>query len=495
METEGKKRKQRQVSSESELGAKPKRKLNKFQTYTEPHTDFSDDEERNRTPSGTVLNKVDDIRAFFLSKAKHLSSDKASSQPTSAENSANHSSVNEDESMVKNKKRKAAKRKTNNKPTPIDHDQHLKAIKAARKHGEDKQHDQSRSEQQSDEESDSASTSLDENETTLLKMLSHHLHEEKQADKTTKSSLEGVIDKQIHQMEEMQEGEGENPQVMKVTSVLEMFRELKEEIVKAGLNQKKQFSDRQEEDLNRALQMEEETITSLKNKSATNQLKIGAVTEVCEKMDTQIKDLSQRIDNLELNNSRKMVIITGLRGVGRDDMLKFLQGFCEEILEVNVTVDDYFYVGNSNPRAIVVFFQSIHDKRLVMQAKSVLKNYKEEKIFINNYTSAPTQEKRRRERDVAEIGKQVFGEEKVQYTKAGLTINGVPYKKLIVPPSPREQINVEPEKMEEILRKNTQRGEVVTKECSTFIAHAASVRVHQDVRDIYLKMKIYSPQC
>ena len=408
--------------------------------------------------------------------------------------------------MANKRKKKPSKRKHVNKPkpAPIDHDNAIKAIKALKSKQErdllqKEKHDAKDKGSEDDETSSTSSQSqlTPTEDTGLLKTHSHvddqvHNVSDKQC-----SSLGQVIDCQIEQMEKMQQVESDNPPLMQVTTVLQMFRDLKQEIVKAGLLATQSKEEEEKQDLNAvvkdALKAETGEIDTFKHKAAVNAVKVGAITDICDKMSVQINDLDQRIENLELGNSKRMVIITGLKSVEKKYMFEYLHGFFNDILETSVTVDDFFFVGSSEPRAIVVSFASASEKRKVMRVKSMLKDVQDTKIFINNYTPAAVQDRKRHERDVAEIGKDVFGEEKVTYTRAGLTINGKPYRKLVSPPTPREQIEIEPERMEKLLRKSMQRGDEITKEFSTFVGYTASVKTHQDVRDLYIKMKAIHP--
>ena len=163
-------------------------------------------------------------------------------------------------------------------------------------------------------------------------------------------------------------------------------------------------------------------------------------------------------------------------------------------MEIEVAVDDYFLLGMNEPKPIVATLQSVQQKKLVMRNKKLLKGKEDGKIYINDYLPAAIQEKRKRDDDVAQIGIKMYGEEKVTYTRAGLTINGTPYRKLVTPPTPSEQINVESERMDKILRLSIQRGDTIQKEGSSFVGFSAPVRSHQDVRDSLHKDENYKPK-
>ena len=187
-----------------------------------------------------------------------------------------------------------------------------------------------------------------------------------------------------------------------------------------------------------------------------------------------------------------MLIVNGLPEVEFKNMVKYLNEFFQEFLELSVQVDDFFFIGVAKPRAIVVTMQSVQEKKLILRNKRYLKDIGSN-VYITDYTPLPTQEKRRRDNDVAELGVKAYGEEKVQYTKAGLTINGKPYRKQVQPPTPKTLIDVDPAKLEAIIRTPMQRGEEIRKEHSVFIGYSTDVRSHQEVRELYIKMKTIQP--
>ena len=176
--------------------------------------------------------------------------------------------------------------------------------------------------------------------------------------------------------------------------------------------------------------------------------------------------------------------------------------FFEQALHLEVRVDDYFFIGRANPRAVVVEFETLEDKRSVMKAKTQLKNLNTgggKQVYINEYLPLAIQEKRKRERKIiADIEKELDPNDEeadsgVAYTSSGLTIHGVPYRKKINPPTPRELLDLEPEELKEVLKTPTKRAEAVVKEGSRFIAYTAPVRNLQNIRQIYMKLKLVQP--
>ena len=96
-------------------------------------------------------------------------------------------------------------------------------------------------------------------------------------------------------------------------------------------------------------------------------------------------------------------------------------------------------MGNNDPKLIVIYFQTLQDKKDAMRFKSQLKGMthtNNKPLFINDYIPAATQERRRHERQVIEENKDLD----CTYRKGGLAIQGMTYKpKNISPHSKRDR--------------------------------------------------------
>ena len=184
----------------------------------------------------------------------------------------------------------------------------------------------------------------------------------------------------------------------------------------------------------------------------------------------------------------------------KDENILLLNQFFDQNLGLQVEVEDYFFLGKSFPKPVVVEFQRGYEKRLVMKNKSLLKDLNSpRKVFINDYVPLVTQEKRRRERKIIndiEASIDPNDEEAdpgVTYTKAGLTIQGTPYRKKIKPPSPRDLLDLEADELKRILNIETKRGEQLTKDNSKFFAYLIPATTYQQIKEAYMKLKLVQP--
>ena len=190
-----------------------------------------------------------------------------------------------------------------------------------------------------------------------------------------------------------------------------------------------------------------------------------------------------------------MVIINGytVHNSRKNEVIEELEQFFKDNMDADVYVDDYFFLGLS----LIVEFQCASDRRLILQRKSNLKDFRGGNIYINEYTPITTLEKRKRERQIIqqldEVAKDQQVNINVEYTHAGLTVQGVPYRKQVVPPSPKDLVELDLQDLDHILHLNMIKGKQVVHENSKFQAFIASATTHQQIRQFYMKLKLTRP--
>ena len=193
-----------------------------------------------------------------------------------------------------------------------------------------------------------------------------------------------------------------------------------------------------------------------------------------------------------------MLTITGLALVPegkKKDNLAMLHDFFDTKLQLRVKIEDYFVLGNPNYKPqIVIILQSMEFKCNIMQQKKILKHSPEyAKVFINEYFPSTTYDKQKRESDIVQELKNDGRADQVSYGKGGLCISNRPYRRKIVPPTPAELVNVEPEQLDHILNLKSTRGEIIKQDRSEFTGYAARVSNHDDIKEHYIRMKMIQP--
>ena len=249
--------------------------------------------------------------------------------------------------------------------------------------------------------------------------------------------------------------------------------------------------------VNDRMDIEKVDVKQLRKELDHEKHKNRIMVDVMSRMSVTIGDLTQRIEGLELGASKKSIIITGLAvSDKKEDMIREVATFIEQNLGLWVNIDDCYKLGNKQPRPIVVSLQTQDEKRDILHFKNLLKNSEEfGGVYINDYTPAATQEKRKRERTIISDNKQAEDGKKleIKYARGGLLIQNELYKKKVVVPKPADLIQLSADEMSRILKLNIVRGEDVVKENSVFTAFKASISTHAQIRELYIKLKICQP--
>ena len=266
--------------------------------------------------------------------------------------------------------------------------------------------------------------------------------------------------------------------------------ELKKEALQTCINQVLNQVDHK-------LNKDREEVKSLKEELLHEKKKNSVLVDTVNRMHVSMEDLTQRINNIELNNARKAVIITGLETRNKKaDLINDVMAFIDQKLGVLVSIDDCYKLGGVDPRPVVVSFQSYEEKRDVLHFKSHLKgDPATSKIYINEYTPSVIQERRRREQAIIQDNERLQDEDKleIKFGKGGLLIQNENYRKKVRAPTPKEIIDRTANQMTNLLKLKCVKGDAIVQDKSIFTGYTASVSSHKEIRDLYIKLKICEP--
>ena len=471
---------------------------------------------RSRTPSGTELNNiVKDIRTFFSSNAQANVQPKGRN-PSRPMNSQGRVSVNAQTSrkLVRRARRLRACSgpagvKINKQQTDTDHDNDDSWCEddnsEGEKHnlGEDENCDQ----QDSDDFLQRVSTIL-QNCNVKKNNGRANLVDDKGVNKSDDADTEAAS---LRNDTEMETNTDNNPATMQISAVIELFKQLRDDMRKESKKQENQIrkdlkSDFQQltnecitaasQEINSVLEEESSNIKSVSDELNFWKMKSETLMEVCDRMNTEIADLTTRIDNLELNHSKKMVIITGLRmdhSLKKREGIHFLASFLQDNIRVCAAIDDYYTLGVLEPRPIVLILQSIEDKRNILQAKNNLKDL-QHRIYINEFLPPTAQEKKKRETEIFTQFEKSGMKEELSFGKGGLQIQRIPYRKRVTPPTPKQIVGLEPEQLDKILNIKSESGAEVVQDNSVFKAYVVKANNHEEIQEAYIQMKMIQPE-
>ena len=513
---------------------RPNRRQKKQQKYL--NQDDEDLDDRGRTPSGTNLaGNVKDLRYFFSSNSNKITEEQQTgqvNQPLKDQSTETKSIKASD--VVDHDNHGSAKHDTNNNNQAVNSDHQ---VNNNRRVSVDTTSEEEGDGYHTPRLENSVIEDLEDKETKFIYQLS----------KVIKFATKEQIDQQIEDVKErrkqfkmershsvpsvasitgnqvadmvspIEQNDSENPQTLGVSSVIEMMRKFKEEIVQEIAKNRTEDRAALEKHLQQEIGKvqkdnieniksnvacaiaEDEKVRDMEADLAFYKMKSESLMEVCNRMSMEINDLATRMDNLEVSASKKMLLVTGLRlfqSAKKRDTLSFLNDFICANLGLQVTVDDFFTLGTWEPKPVVLIMQTIEDKRQILYNKKLLKGYQTmegKSVYINDYFPPIQNEKRRREQDITSHKREEGKIKAVSYIKGQLAIDGDIYNKAIIPPTPKELVDVTPEQMDEILQFKTVRGDSFTSQNSFFLGYAAKTQSFDDINMAYRKIKMLKP--
>ena len=336
------------------------------------------------------------------------------------------------------------------------------------------------------------------------------------ADIKEDQKIDNEQNQEIEQMDQTTEAEMnlmENPQVVSLLSVQQMFAELKGEIKtlsgkveKIEVNQQQQAptdhvlkscKEATQQQVNEYLESEGVDAKSLKDDLKYFKRKTRTLTDVVQRMSVEIDELKARLENIEISTSRKAISISGFFINGQKyEMIEQLEYFFMNRLQVRATVEEVFKMGSKEPKTLIVYLQSMAEKRLIMQNKSKLKNLRNKengKVYINEYQSTAQSEKRKFEKRINEENQMKAKPLDISYSRGNMVIQGETFKPKISVPTPHELINIEPKELEAILKIKVESSDKIIQDKSIFEGFTSAVQSYEDVRQLYIKMKLIRP--
>ena len=298
------------------------------------------------------------------------------------------------------------------------------------------------------------------------------------------------------------------PTVMNLATVAEMFHQINTKMANLttsvnDLKERERLATSDEVIAKCADEIKERVKTDLerentKLRSDVSHLKFRnqALTSVVDRLFVEMSDIKQKLENVEMNNARKTVSISGLHVSDRkEEMAKEIQDFLEINIGVITTVEDCYKIGNNSPRLLIVSFQTIQEKRDTLRFKSYLKTSSSgNRVYINDYIPITTQEKRQRERQIITENENKEHPLDIKYTKYGLTIQGESYRQKVQPPTPKELVDIFPEKITQLMAMKIDTMDPIVKDKSVFQAYTAGVKSFAQIRDFYKKLKLIHPE-
>ena len=294
-----------------------------------------------------------------------------------------------------------------------------------------------------------------------------------------------------------------NPKTVTLEMVYAMFQRLEQKV--DALSQRQISEEKEKEVCESALQHVDSILDPVvaENKNLKGEIlhikqQNRVLTDVVTKLSENIVDIQQKIEGLDIVNAKKCATISNFyTGKDKQERLDDLYNFFLDYLQVEIGIDEVAAINDNNPPTLLLTFQTIEDKRLLFNQKGLLRNFKNKdgtKIYINQYTPAATNEKKRREQDIFTANKHMGKEQlSMEFVRGNLQIQGSTYKKRVLPPTPNELINITPSDLSYIMSLSIGQGDNIMQDGNIFKGYTAPVSNYTEIRNLYIKMKLCFP--
>ena len=261
---------------------------------------------------------------------------------------------------------------------------------------------------------------------------------------------------------------------------------------------KKDIKEQMEKDIQETMNIYETDLKVIKNELQHQKQKVKIMSDLLQQSYQVQHDLSKRLDAMDLNNAKRSAILSGLDfSEKKKDRSEQIESFLLDTLELDINIEDSYFLGDKTPRPTVIVFANSGDKMKVWERKKMLKDYigkNDQGIYLNDYLPQIVSEKRRRERDIITEIKESGAGISTEYTKDGLKIGACLYKKQITTPSPSDLLELSPKEFEDVMNVKTVKGDKIVIEDSVFVGYSLDADNLGQVRKAYLKIKTLNAQ-
>ena len=286
--------------------------------------------------------------------------------------------------------------------------------------------------------------------------------------------------------------ESEEPKVMDLRIVIEMFKEIKNDI---------QVNSDKMDSVTNTQQKNDEQVVDLKKEISFYKSRSELMSGVIQKMSRSMSKMESRLSRLERNITPPGVVVSGLKISDKtSDGKAQLEDFFTETIGVEVDVIDHYKMGEEEPKPVVVTVADVEKKKEILQNKLKLKDITGsmgQSFYINEHLPADINEKKVRERQIFQANKRnTASQVQMSFFRGGLKIQNQQYKSKVEAPDPANFLLLTPEELDEIMAVKLHQGKQVSDNDGRNIlaAFTTPAATHNEVNKAYAKMKLKFPQ-
>ena len=291
--------------------------------------------------------------------------------------------------------------------------------------------------------------------------------------------------------EKLQSGEGNktkvqheeisNPDTVDVRAVVQMLQNLKMEIQK---NQ------------DEVARKPNATMEELQRRIAACEQKEKVMIETMSHMSDVINELQKKNEILESNNAKRMVILAGFYGSKKKyEFRRQLEHFFVTNMDIEVSFEDFFFIGQNEPREVVLILTSINECREIFRNAKKLENVANKhggRFSIRNYMTPQAVEFNKKLRSVKDDMENVdsVDQEEIAVIKGHIHIGDSVYERQVSPPDPTKVLQMSLEEIDRIMSVKVQKSKEIVVKGNTFTAYSICTDQQSVVQDAYCRVRM-----
>ena len=235
---------------------------------------------------------------------------------------------------------------------------------------------------------------------------------------------------------------------------------------------------------------------SLEAKVALCQVREKAMIDAMAGLAGKINELQQKTEYHDLNTVKKMVIFSGFEASLKKKVCrKQLETFFQQEIGITPCIEDIFWIGQNNPKDVVLTFLSANDKRLVFQNIDKIKSYKNSQGYsfsMRDYKTPKQNEFNRKCQSIADRMQEedTLDREEIAVEQGRIMIGERAYEQKVTVPDPVQVLRNPLFRLNMIMAKKVDRGPTYEEKGNTFTGYTACVDSPEQVQEAYMKIKV-----
>ena len=299
-----------------------------------------------------------------------------------------------------------------------------------------------------------------------------------------KSSTEALVDRIS---ENLLTNTELNPETMDVRTVIKMLEGLK-------LSIKNTITEDVQNQVQQMSQSVAAECTSVAFKASATENKSRVIVDTMHGMAEKVRELQQKIEYMEVERAKKMVILSGFDASDKKYIARQqLNEFFEKKMQVEVFIEDFYYIGSETPREIVLMLLSTQHKKRIFQQLDRIKNLvnaRGKKYSFRDFLTAKQNEERKKNQNIADRVQKSDPHKEIVFEKGKLYIGPEEYTPLVTPPDPTSVLQLPIPKLDDIMSTPIEEGTAETMDGNTFKGYSIAANTAETIQNAYMKIRL-----